>query len=84
MPTVDGAALSGAERERFAARMFDALAPKYVRLNRLISLGADERWRRRAIARAGIAPGDTVLDLGTGTGDLYIPAYRAVQPVVVP
>ena len=77
---VDGASLIGRERERFAARMFDSLAPKYVRLNRLISWGADERWRRAAIAAAGIAPGDTVLDLGTGTGDLYIPAYRAAQP----
>ena len=43
---VDGASLTGRERERFAARMFDSLAPKYVRLNRLISWGADERWRR--------------------------------------
>lgn len=77
---VDGASLTGRERERFAARMFDSLAPKYVRLNRLISWGADERWRSTAIAAAGIAPGDTVLDLGTGTGDLYIPAYRAAQP----
>ena len=77
---VDGATPTGRERERFAARMFDALAPKYVRLNRLITWGADDRWRRIAIAAAGIAPGDTVLDLGTGTGDLYIPAYRAAQP----
>ena len=77
---VDGADLTGKERERFAAGMFDALAPKYVRLNRLITWGSDDRWRRAAIAAAGIAPGDTVLDLGTGTGDLYIPAYRAVQP----
>ncbi len=80
MPTVDGADLTGIDRERFATRMFDGLAPKYVRLNRLISLGADGRWRRTAIAWAGIAPGNTVLDLGTGTGDLYILAYRAAQP----
>ena len=77
---IDGASLTGHERESFAAGMFDALAPKYVRLNRLITWGADDRWRRLAIAAAGIAPGDTVLDLGTGTGDLYIPAYRAAQP----
>ncbi len=79
-PPTDGASLTGQERERFAARMFDALAPKYVRLNRLISWGADDRWRREAITDAGIEAGDTVLDLGTGTGDLYIPAFRAAQP----
>ncbi len=77
---VDGASLSGKERERFAAQMFDNLAPKYVRLNRLISWGADDRWRTQAIAAAKITPGCTVLDLGTGTGDLYIPAYSAAQP----
>ena len=50
--------------------MFDRIAPRYDRMNRLMTLGLDQRWRRAAIAAIGIGQGDRVLDLACGTGDL--------------
>src|SRR5438309_1779828 len=38
--------------------MFDRIAPRYDRLNHLLSLGADAGWRRRAIAQAWLGPGE--------------------------
>ena len=51
-------------------RMFDAIAPTYERVNAIASLGQDARWRRRAIAAAGVRPDDIVLDVCCGTGDM--------------
>jgi demethylmenaquinone methyltransferase/2-methoxy-6-polyprenyl-1,4-benzoquinol methylase len=68
-------------------RMFDAIAPRYDLLNRLLSARSDVRWRRRAVAAAlaGCArPGEVdVLDVCCGTGDLALsfardPRVRAV------
>jgi demethylmenaquinone methyltransferase/2-methoxy-6-polyprenyl-1,4-benzoquinol methylase len=50
--------------------MFDRIAPRYDRVNRVISLGQDCRWRRRSVAALGLPQGATVLDLACGTGDL--------------
>jgi demethylmenaquinone methyltransferase/2-methoxy-6-polyprenyl-1,4-benzoquinol methylase len=50
--------------------MFDRIAPRYDLLNRVISGGMDQHWRRRALALAGVGSGDRVLDLACGTGDL--------------
>lgn len=62
--------LKGSEREKYVAGMFDRIAEPYDRLNRLISLGRDQRWRRSLIQMAGVQPGHIAVDLGTGTGDL--------------
>jgi demethylmenaquinone methyltransferase / 2-methoxy-6-polyprenyl-1,4-benzoquinol methylase len=53
-------------------RMFAAIAPSYDLNNRLHSLGMDQRWRRRAAAMSRLRPGDTVLDVACGTGDLAL------------
>ncbi|MCU0654292.1 MAG: ubiquinone/menaquinone biosynthesis methyltransferase [Polyangiaceae bacterium] len=50
--------------------MFDAIAGRYDLLNRIISLGVDQPWRRRLIASIQPRPGHRVLDLATGTGDV--------------
>jgi demethylmenaquinone methyltransferase/2-methoxy-6-polyprenyl-1,4-benzoquinol methylase len=50
--------------------MFDRIAPRYDRMNRVISLGQDVRWRRRAVATLDLGPGARVLDVACGTGDL--------------
>ena len=50
--------------------MFDRVAPGYDRMNRVISLGLDRRWRRRTIEALRVARGSCVLDLACGTGDL--------------
>lgn len=52
--------------------MFDAIAERYDLLNRLLSLGIDQRWRRRTVAALGDAGQGHVLDLATGTADLAI------------
>jgi len=62
----------GADKVVAVRRMFDTIAPRYDRLNRIISFGLDTRWRRRAVADLGLPTGSRVLDLASGTGDLCI------------
>jgi demethylmenaquinone methyltransferase / 2-methoxy-6-polyprenyl-1,4-benzoquinol methylase len=67
----------GEQKRRDVERMFDRIAPRYDRLNRIISLGQDRRWRRRTVESLQLAPGATALDLGCGTGDLCDDLGRA-------
>ena len=62
----------GEEKVAAVRDMFDAIAPKYDRLNRIISFRLDVRWRKRAIRDLALPAGSTVLDLASGTGDLCI------------
>jgi len=55
--------------------MFDRIAPVYDAMNRVMTVGLDQRWRRET-ARAVVQPGDAVLDACCGTGDLAIAAAR--------
>jgi demethylmenaquinone methyltransferase/2-methoxy-6-polyprenyl-1,4-benzoquinol methylase len=57
--------------------MFDAIAPRYDLLNRLLSAGIDRWWRRRAIRALALTGRERVLDLCTGTADLALTAARA-------
>jgi len=62
--------------------MFDAIAENYDRMNRVISLGIDIRWRARAVEAmhlgdAADARSYKVLDVATGTGDLALATARA-------
>jgi demethylmenaquinone methyltransferase/2-methoxy-6-polyprenyl-1,4-benzoquinol methylase len=50
--------------------MFDRIAPKYDLMNRLMTFGMDQSWRRKALQAVAVGPNDVVLDLGCGTGDL--------------
>ncbi len=52
--------------------MFSEIAPRYDLLNRLLSFGADLRWRRRAVGLALERRPARILDLATGTGDLAL------------
>lgn len=52
--------------------MFDAIAPRYDLLNRLLSLGIDKRWRRFAVKQIRLSPGGKVLDVATGTADVAL------------
>jgi demethylmenaquinone methyltransferase/2-methoxy-6-polyprenyl-1,4-benzoquinol methylase len=59
-----------AGKRRFVEQMFDRIALRYDFMNRVMTFGIDTRWRRRAVAALAIRPGDVVVDLGCGTGDL--------------
>jgi len=52
--------------------MFDAIAPRYDLLNRILSLGIDQGWRRRTVEALRLSAGHRVLDLATGTADLAL------------
>lgn len=62
-------------------RMFGAIARRYDRLNRVLSLGLDVRWRRLAVQALGMVPGGRYLDVGTGTADLVIEGLRQAPAV---
>ncbi len=50
--------------------MFDAIAPRYDLVNRIMTFRMDVGWRKRAVRDLRLAPGATVVDLACGTGDL--------------
>lgn len=57
--------------------MFDRIARRYDMLNRVLSLGLDQRWRRLTVAALRLEPDHRVLDLATGTGDLALAMLRS-------
>jgi demethylmenaquinone methyltransferase / 2-methoxy-6-polyprenyl-1,4-benzoquinol methylase len=61
--------------------MFDAIAPTYERFNSVATLGRDAAWRARAVEAAAVKPGEVVLDVCCGTGDMLRAFQRAdVEP----
>lgn len=70
------------EKAATVQSMFDRIAPGYDRMNRLLTLGTDQRWRRALVERLAIGYGDRVLDLASGTGD-FASACVAVGATVV-
>jgi len=64
--------------------MFDAIAPRYDLLNRLLTFGMDVGWRRRTVRSLALPPGSVVLDLACGTGDLCrVLAKQGYRPIGV-
>lgn len=57
------------EKHDYVRDMFDAIAPRYDLLNSLLSVRMHHGWRRAATHQARLQPGDTALDVCTGTGD---------------
>lgn len=64
------------DKARRVRAMFTAIAPRYDLNNRLHSMGRDQAWRRAAVRMAQADPGDTVLDVACGTGDLALAFSR--------
>jgi demethylmenaquinone methyltransferase/2-methoxy-6-polyprenyl-1,4-benzoquinol methylase len=60
--------------------MFDRIAGVYDLMNTTMTAGLHHRWRARAADLARVGPGNRVLDVATGTGDLAIELARRVHP----
>jgi demethylmenaquinone methyltransferase/2-methoxy-6-polyprenyl-1,4-benzoquinol methylase len=61
---------TGVDKTRSVEAMFDAIAPRYDFVNRLMTFRMDVGWRKRTLACLALPPGSTVVDLACGTGDL--------------
>jgi demethylmenaquinone methyltransferase / 2-methoxy-6-polyprenyl-1,4-benzoquinol methylase len=77
---MSAAARSGTLEEGQVRAMFDRIAGFYDTMNSVMTAGLHHRWRERAADLARVAPGDRVLDVATGTGDLAIELARRVEP----
>lgn len=61
-------------------QLFSSIALKYDLLNSLLSFGMHSHWKRFAAEQTGLGPGDTALDICSGTGDLAVLLARMVEP----
>src|SRR6218665_959146 len=74
---------SDATKKEQIREMFDNIANRYDSLNRLMSLGIDKSWRKKAVNYIGEKNPQTILDLATGTGDFAIEALRLKPAKIV-
>ncbi|MGO8870251.1 MAG: ubiquinone/menaquinone biosynthesis methyltransferase [Acidimicrobiales bacterium] len=73
---------TGAEKTELVRSMFDAIAPRYDLVNRMMTFGLDVRWRRQSVRALGLPVGSRVLDVACGTGDfLTILRDAGLRPV---
>ncbi len=67
----------------YVQHMFGRIAWRYDVMNRLMTFGQDQRWRRFVVQRAHLTPGAWLLDIATGTGDIAFEAQRQVRDLRV-
>ena len=75
-----GAPATGTLPENQVRSMFDRISGVYDRMNSVMTVGMHHRWRTRAADVAAVGPGDRVLDVATGTGDLAVELAGRVGP----
>jgi len=71
---------SGSGKKAEVERMFDKIAPKYDLLNRVLSLGIDVSWRKKALGYLKPEQPKELLDVATGTADVAILAAKMLNP----
>jgi demethylmenaquinone methyltransferase/2-methoxy-6-polyprenyl-1,4-benzoquinol methylase len=72
----------GAEKVEAVREMFDAIAPRYDFVNRLMTFRLDTRWRKKTVSALNLPKDSRVLDLASGTGDLCIELKQnGYQPI---
>jgi len=83
MVEIDANALPEGDDKREAVQsMFDAIAPRYDLVNRVMTFRMDVGWRKRTVRELRLGPGSSVLDLACGTGDFCRELERAaLRPV---
>jgi demethylmenaquinone methyltransferase/2-methoxy-6-polyprenyl-1,4-benzoquinol methylase len=64
-------------------QMFNTISPKYDLLNRVLSLGIDTIWRKKALKLLQTSKPKTILDMATGTADLALDAHKILQPTSI-
>jgi demethylmenaquinone methyltransferase / 2-methoxy-6-polyprenyl-1,4-benzoquinol methylase len=79
MDTGRAAAAGRLDADRVRA-MFDRIAGVYDLMNTAMTAGLHKGWRQRAADMADVGPGDRVLDVATGTGDMAFELARRVAP----
>ena len=67
----------GHDKVTAVRQMFDAIAPRYDLVNRIMTFRLDVRWRRKTVKLLALPEGSTVIDLASGTGDLCLDLARA-------
>jgi demethylmenaquinone methyltransferase/2-methoxy-6-polyprenyl-1,4-benzoquinol methylase len=65
------------------ASMFNSIAKRYDFLNRFLSLGIDQGWRKKAINQFGKKPLLHLLDIATGTADMALMAQKRIHPAKI-
>ncbi|MFT5237393.1 MAG: demethylmenaquinone methyltransferase/2-methoxy-6-polyprenyl-1,4-benzoquinol methylase [Flavobacteriaceae bacterium] len=70
---------SSLNKKEQVKQMFDTISGNYDNLNRVISLGTDNKWRKKVIKMVADRNPDSILDIATGTGDLAIKFASATQ-----
>ena len=68
--------LKGDERSAYVQAMFDRIAQRYDLINRLISGGQDQKWRRMVVDKAALSQQGSLLDIASGTGDIAFEALK--------
>jgi demethylmenaquinone methyltransferase/2-methoxy-6-polyprenyl-1,4-benzoquinol methylase len=71
------------DKALYVREMFAEIAPRYDATNKLLTAGADEAWRKRAVAELAAPSGGAILDLCCGTGDLAFHLVRTDPSLVV-
>ncbi|HEX6319061.1 MAG TPA: class I SAM-dependent methyltransferase [Burkholderiales bacterium] len=69
-----------AEKARRVGKVFDRVAERYDLMNDLMSLGLHRAWKAFAVSIARPRPGERILDVATGSGDLALSLGRKVLP----
>ncbi len=78
-----GANLTGQEKSAYVQDMFGRIAERYNLMNRVMTGGQDQRWRRFVVKQAQVPQQGVVLDLATGTGDIAFEVLKAVPSAQV-
>ncbi|MGE5653116.1 MAG: ubiquinone/menaquinone biosynthesis methyltransferase [Bacillota bacterium] len=67
-------------KAEYVRGLFDEIAYEYDRLNQVISMGQWHRWHKVFLGHTRFSPGDQILDLACGTGDLSLLSAASVYP----